>query len=71
MGKDEEGMAVKDQIGAEKVKFVKWLMKKGVSLREAKLIAYKKFYHGIPNDWKVDKSNSSLKKIRINFQGNI
>jgi len=55
-------MVMKSQLGAEKVKFVKWLMKKGVSLREAKLIAYEKFYHGIPSDWKVDKSNYALKK---------
>lgn len=43
------------QIGAEKVKFVKWLMKKGVSLSEAKLIAHRKFYNGIPKDWNIDE----------------
>ena len=50
------------QLGAEKVKFVKWLMKKGVHLQKAKLIAHNKFYHGIPGDWKVDETNSSLRK---------
>lgn len=39
--------------GRAKVKFVKWLMaKQKISLREAKLICYKKFYHGIPEELK-------------------
>lgn len=38
-------------VGRAKVKFVKWLMaKKKLSLNEAKLICYKKFYHGIPKE---------------------
>lgn len=51
-------------IGRAKVKFVKWLMsEKKISLREAKLICYRKFYHGIPEElkWlakKNDKKNS-------------
>jgi len=31
-------------IGVRKQEFVKWLMKQGVELEEAKLICYRKFY---------------------------
>ena len=35
-------------IGKKKMLFVKWLMRKGVSLEKAKLICHRKFYHGDP-----------------------
>lgn len=35
-------------IGKKKQMFVKWLMRRGVSLQKAKLICHKKFYHGDP-----------------------
>lgn len=35
-------------IGEKKQSFVRWLMKKGVSLDAAKLICARKFYHGDP-----------------------
>ena len=38
-------------LGRAKVKFVKWLMsEQKISLRQAQLICYKKFYHGIPKE---------------------
>ena len=33
------------QLGKKKQSLVKWLMKKGVPLEEAKLIASRKYYH--------------------------
>ena len=35
-------------LGKKKMLFVKWLMRKGVSLQKAKLICHRKFYHGDP-----------------------
>lgn len=46
MEKQKKFTKVSDMtIGQKKVGFVKWLMKKGVSLDKAKLICHKKFYH--------------------------
>jgi len=35
-------------LGKKKVEFVKWLMKRGVPLWEARTICHRKFYHGDP-----------------------
>lgn len=50
------------EVGKEKVEFVKWLMKKGVPLEEAKLICHRKFYRGIPPGWKKKNEKQSDKK---------
>lgn len=45
--KDKENFLAADT-GKKKQLFVRWLMKRGVSLQEAKNICHKKFYHGDP-----------------------
>jgi hypothetical protein len=42
--------------------FVAWLMKRGVSLNEARLICWRKFYHGDPFE-RTDDEQSNVESL--------
>jgi len=50
-------------LGQKKQSFVKWLMRRGVSLERAKLICYRKFYHEIKRQEEYDRIDALHKEF--------